>query len=169
MTTQLLLLGLGTVAPELRHFEFRVTAMTILSTWAVANLVVGGAGAALARAHWWRIFFGANAAWNLVNLAIASFGLWAAASHEPGTYVGGALVREMVFFRDLLVLNVGLDVGYVMAGVVAWLWGRDRPCPWRSAIGVALVVQGIFLFVFDLMASSRVTAQLQPLWSEIGG
>lgn len=155
------------LAAETAHFELRTGAMGVLAGWAIANILLGGAGAALFRQKGIRIFLGACAAWNLVNLAIAGFGLYDAASHVPGTLSGTSLVREIVFFRGVIWVNLGLDVGYAMAGLVAWLWGRDRPCVWRQGIGLALVVQGLFLFGFDLTLALRFGAELDALWGSI--
>lgn len=149
------------------HFELRVQAMGVLLAWSILNLVVGGAGAAILRRRPLGVFLGANAAWNLVNLAIAAGGLWSALSHDPGSLVGIALLREVELFQKILLVNVGLDVGYVAAGVVTALWGRDRGDVWRTPIGLALVLQGLFLFVFDVVVTVMVGDQLDHLWTLI--
>jgi hypothetical protein len=152
--------------PELEaaHFDFRVRAMSVLLAWSALNILAGGAGAVLGRTKGARVFLGANGAWNLVNLAIALGGLLSALGHAPGSLEGIPLVREMVFFRDVLLVNVGLDVGYVGAGVVTWLWGRSLQEPWRIGIGLALVVQGLFLFGFDVILSFIVSGHLAEGW-----
>lgn len=144
------------------HFAFRISAMQVLLAWSILNLVVGGLGArrASTRAH--QAFWGGSAAWNTVNLAIAAGGWWGAVNPDP--IDGAALLREMVFFRDVLLTNVGLDVGYMAVGVVTWLWGRDRSEPWRTGIGLALVLQGLFLFVFDVALTVLVSSDIGAAW-----
>lgn len=150
--------------PEVQHFGFRVTAMGVLLAWSILNLVAGGLLAAFLRRPLLRVFFGANAAWNVVNLAIAAGGMLAALGHEPGSLLGPALLREVVFFQKVLLVNVGLDVGYVATGVVTVLWGRDRQEPWRLGVGAALVVQGAFLLGFDIVLAVLVGGQIDALW-----
>lgn len=149
------------------HFEFRTQAMSILLGWSILNLLGGGLGAVAARPISWRVFLGANAAWNIVNLAIALAGYFSAKAYEPGSLEGVAFLREVVFFQKILLVNVGLDAGYIAAGVLTVLWGRDRDDPWRLSIGLALVLQGLFLLVFDIALSSMVNGQLDALWASL--
>jgi hypothetical protein len=57
--------------------------------------------------------------------------------------------------RRLLLVNAGLDVGYVAAGVALVRAGRVRG---RDSVGdgVAVVLQGGFLLVLDLVHAVRV-------------
>lgn len=149
---------------EAEHLAFRLGAMQVLGSWAVLNLVVGTAWALRAGDLRVRAFMASNAAWNVVNLALALFGGWAAANHELGSWTGVTLLREVDLLLKILLVNVGLDVGYMGAGVVTFLWGRDRESPWRLGIGAALVLQGLFLFIFDVTLSVMTNAQLERLW-----
>ena len=155
-------------AMEQTHFLFRSHAMTVLLGWSVLNLVAGSLGAALFRLRSRKVFWGANAAWNLVNLAIATAGLLSARAHPLGSLAGIALAREIVVFQGILLVNVGLDVGYVATGVVTYFWGRERSEPWRRGVGSALILQGGFLFVFDVILTFMVYGQLLELWAQLG-
>ena len=57
--------------------------------------------------------------------------------------------------------------GYIATGVIVRQWGRDRRDPWRMGIGLALVIQGLFLLVFDVSMTAWVQGQLPALW--VGG
>lgn len=156
------------LAIEADHFGFRVNAMRVLLGWAVLNMVVGVVGAAVTKNRAIRVFFGANAAWNLVNFAIAAGGAWSAAIHAPGTLSGAPLVQEMAFFQDVLLVNAGLDVGYAGVGSVTYLWGREKGDIFRAPIGLALILQGLFLLGFDITLSMMVGSQLEGAWAILG-
>ncbi|MBN1978402.1 MAG: hypothetical protein JW918_13475 [Anaerolineae bacterium] len=60
------------------------------------------------------------------------------------------LAREARNLRRILLINTGLDVLYVAGGVaLALTLGADNPF-WRGN-GWSIVVQGGFLFCFDLL------------------
>jgi hypothetical protein len=72
-----------------------------------------------------------------------AFGLLALpATDEPRTF--GDLHRT----RETMALNVGLDAGYVAAGVAMGLLGEDEH-PAVSGAGWAIAVQGLGLLVLD--------------------
>jgi hypothetical protein len=123
-------------------------AMLTLGGWAVGNLVAGPVLAARTTGAA-REFWIMNAGWNVVNLAIAG---WALSAGRPDPEAWQSLADVELArgqFRRLLWINAGLDVGYVATG--AWLarrgdrLGSDR----QSGFGRAVVVQGLFLLVFD--------------------
>ena len=65
------------------------------------------------------------------------------------------LLREERNLRRLLLINTGLDVLYVAGGVaLALTLGASNPT-WRGH-GWGIVVQGAFLFAFDLIHVRRV-------------
>lgn len=78
---------------------------------------------------WWSM----NGAWGFINSAIAMIGFL---TPEP----------ELGNLRDLLLINAGVDVLYVAAGV--YMLTRPESF-WRGA-GWGVVLQGTFLLVFDL-------------------
>lgn len=149
---------------EAEHIAFRVAAMQVLGAWALLNIAGGAVGAWATRSRPLRAFFLGNAGWNVVNLAIAVGGGLAALQHAPGTWEGVTLLREVELFLRILLVNAGLDVGYVASGVIAALWGRERREPWRLGIGSAVALQGVFLFVFDVVISTLTHRQLEALW-----
>jgi hypothetical protein len=65
------------------------------------------------------------------------------------------LLSEERSLRRLLLINTGLDVLYVVGGaVLALTLGVGDPT-WRGH-GWGIVVQGAFLFVFDLFHAQQV-------------
>lgn len=71
--------------------------------------------------------------WALVNAAIA-YGSWLGAEPDPA------------HLRQLLWINAGLDIVYIAIGLGLWM----RPKPVLKGFGIAIVVQGLYLFFFDL-------------------
>ncbi|WP_337845123.1 hypothetical protein [Thermus sp.] len=105
-----------------------------LFLWALLSLAGSVFGLWRAQGVFWRAFWFMTGVWGLVDAAIA-FGGW----------LGGEPGREEL--RRLLLLNAGLDLLYVGAG----LWLLRRPGPTLMGFGLAIVVQGLFLLVFDLL------------------
>ena len=107
--------------------EVRLT--QVLGTWAAGSVT---AGALLARRR--PGFARQTAAWGLVDGAIALVGSRRRASRGP---------TDPARLRRVLLVNAGLDVGYLAAG--AWLVRDGR---WRGD-GAAVLVQGAFLLLLD--------------------
>lgn len=127
-----------------------------LTAWALASIAVGvlvgrrdqdPRAAGVARQ---------SIAWGGIDLAIAGLG-WAGA-RRPVPDVPAA-ARSL---RRLLLVNAGLDVGYVAGGVALLRAGQVRG---RDSVGdgAAVVVQGAFLLVLDVVSAARMHATLRRL------
>lgn len=151
----------GLQAPELIDFnqgriDHQRTAMLVLGGWAVANIGVG-LGLAGNASGPDRHFHQMNAYWNLVNLGIAGFGYFSAIKSDPAAFGLYATADEHFGFQRILLLNAGLDVGYVLGGL--YLTERARRFitsdPGKSdrlkGFGRAIMLQGGFLLVFDVV------------------
>jgi hypothetical protein len=125
-------------------------AMGTLGSWAAVNLVAGTAGAFALDDPRARAFAQGSAAWNVVNAGLAVGGLRAAQRRAELAPSWPTLALEGERSRGVFLLNAGLDVGYMAAG----LWLRERglrtESPQLQGYGDALLVQGGFLFAFDL-------------------
>jgi hypothetical protein len=55
--------------------------------------------------------------------------------------------QEVRNFRRILQFNTGLDVGYMLAGL--WLIKTAGQRRQRTGMGLGIIVQGLFLFVYD--------------------
>jgi hypothetical protein len=124
------------------------TGMYILGGWAVANLGVNGV--LLFRAEGERKFFyQMNVFWNVVNGGLALSGLL---SHDdPAGFSAFQSLKEHLGMEKILLLNAGLDVGYIATGL--WLWEKGKTPGDRAEMftgyGQSLVLQGAFLLLFD--------------------
>ena len=94
--------------------------------------------------------------WGLVDAAIAWVGRRKTRSrrakladpHEPVIVAGEA--RKL---RNLLLFNAGLDVLYILGG---WWWTRKAETDFGLGNAWGVIVQGAFLFVFDLAHGLRI-------------
>jgi hypothetical protein len=109
-----------------------------LARWAGGSVAVGGLLTADPRT---RAFGRQTAAWGAVDGAIALVG---ARRQAAGRTTDAARLRRV------LLVNAGLDVGYLAAG--AWLVRRPR---WRGD-GAAVLVQGAFLLWLDATSARRL-------------
>lgn len=103
-----------------------------LLVWSVAWMAASIVALWLVRRELWRGFWFLSGIWCAVNCAIALAGLM-------GTPAAPAALRR------ILVVNAGLDVGYIVVGAVM----MSRPAPTLRGSGLAVVVQGLFLLIFD--------------------
>ena len=129
------------------HQMIQRAGMWTLTGWAAANMVAGTTGFLLAKNEDQKWLWLGNAAWNVVNAGIAVGGLVAA--HQGG--LPDSVYNSMQNTEKAYLFNAGLDVGYIAAG--AWLWERGlRKEDLRmKGIGRALIVQGVFLAIFDVV------------------
>lgn len=92
-------------------------------------------------------------AWGAIDAGIALVGGWVTRRRRAGLADPSAwevLAREARNLRRILLINTGLDVLYVTGGVILMLTlGGDSPF-WRGN-GWGIIVQGGFLFLFDLL------------------
>ncbi len=118
--------------------ERRLT--TLLGSWAATSVA---SGALLATRPATRGFGRQCAAWGAVDGAIALAGARRRRARGP---------TEPGRLRRVLLVNAGLDVGYLAAG--AWLVRDGR---WRGD-GLAVLVQGAFLLGLDGAAARALRA-----------
>ena len=150
------------------------TAMGVLLGWAVLNLGTGTVGHFTTEGER-RAFFQANAAWNVVNLAIAGFGLHGQLTATPETWDLARSLAEGQKMEKLLLLNTGLDVGYIAFGGLLLERGLRKDSAQLRGWGQSLLVQGAFLLLFDAVLwglnwrlDSQLTARLVPAPHGVG-
>lgn len=126
-------------------------AMVVLGSWAAGNILTSGLLMGR-QAGSQRYFHQMNIGWNLVNLGIAASG-WIGAGRQI-SQDEIKIYRRHERMRRLLLFNAGLDLGYMAAG--AWMLERSinepEMGPMFRGFGRSLVLQGGFLFLFDLGA-----------------
>ena len=92
-------------------------------------------------------------AWGMIDAIIAVFGDRSAklrAAQLPDPLANEIIDRESQKLHKILLVNTGLDVGYMLAGsALALTKGKNDP-GWRGH-GIGIIIQGAFLFIFDLV------------------
>jgi hypothetical protein len=145
-------------APDLADFNaerLRISrvGMAVLGSWAVGNLGLG----ALRVDHLQgedKYFHQMNMYWNAVNLALAGFGYYSAATTDGSTHSAFASLKEHYSTEKILLLNTGLDVAYLMGGLYLLERGNNQEAGNKRdqfrGFGRSIIVQGGFLLLFDL-------------------
>ena len=137
-----------------------------VGAWGAANALGGlalvAATARSERTARWN--FGAmSAGWGVVNVGIATAGLLSGNAAADPT-LQAALGAERTF-HDLLLVNLGLNVGYAAVGGALLAAGRrsvDHAARWRG-FGTSLILQGAGLLVLDGIAFLASRARLGTL------
>ncbi len=146
-------------------WDFQDTLSRRLLLWSALS-AVAGAALLLTGGDFWRGFGLQALVWGGIDAAIAWFGQRSAARRRArGPHSAEALAREADKLRRLLWINTGLDVLYVTGGLVLLytLGAQDR---FAAGNGWGIIVQGGFLFFFDLLhalATPRREAALPAL------
>lgn len=110
----------------------------VLGAWAAGSVVLG---AALSLSPRTRGFGRQTAAWGAIDGAIAWAGVRGRRRRGP---------TDPDRLRTVLLVNAGLDVGYLALGA-----RLRRTEAWRGD-GLAVLVQGAFLLVLDTAAAARL-------------
>lgn len=137
-----------------------------VGAWGAANAAAGTALFLLAdkETHPGRRAFGMqSAAWGAINLGIATVGL-ATGGEAPTDVWADALAAENAY-ADILLVNLGLNVGYVAVGTTLFAVsgrGVSNPDAWRGH-GSAVILQGLGLFILDGIAYLGTRARLNGL------
>lgn len=125
--------------------------MLVLAGWAILNILLGGLKLTKATRSR-KYYFQMNLYWNIVNLMIAGAALYSIFSKDPATVTLLQSLKQHLTYKKILYLNVGLDLAYIAIG--AYLKERSRNSPKTEQLlgwGQAVVLQGVFLFLLDLV------------------
>lgn len=155
--------------PEINAQRLRLNqhGMLVLGTWSAGNIGLSG----------WRMsqttgtekyFHQMNVFWNIVNLGIATGGYLSALHADAGSFSPMQTVGEYHTMEKILLLNAGLDVAYVMTGFFLRERSRNATEKWQNRLrgyGNSLLLQGGFLFVFDLAFYLILNQQANSLLS----
>lgn len=133
------------------HVQFQMMVGRRLMQWGGLS---AGLGAVLMiwGSPWWRGVGSQFAGWGVIDALIGWFGLRSGRKKaaQPDAHTPEAQRKARANLRRVLAVNTGLDVLYIAGGV--WLSktkGKEDRF-WRGA-GLGIVIQGGFLFVFDLI------------------
>lgn len=138
-----------------KRLSLQKNAMYVLGGWSVANFSYSGATLAAGVNNGEdKYFHQFNIYWNTVNFALAGSSLLFAKKNTDLSY--SQTLKAYHSTESLFLLNTGIDVGYMATG----LYLRERAKTTTNTknknqflgYGKSLILQGGFLFVFDLTA-----------------
>ena len=135
---------------NIERVALTVSGLHILLAWGILNCL---SLLLLFRLHQnksWVHFFQMCAAWGFINGLIALYGQYDVRS-EISLTEAGAIWEAQKQIESLLLFNSGLDLIYVLIGILLIKRAFKAANPDRlMGFGRAIILQGSFLFVFDL-------------------
>ncbi len=147
-------------------YRFQQRSFPILLGWALGSIAAGILW--MKNPHGATAGFGSQfAGWGAINAILAAFGLTSARRNlerqAQGKICADEHDRQAQNFERFVLLNAGLDLGYIAAG--AWLAKTPpqqvdtpgaKPVSFRKGMGWGIVAQGAFLLVWDLLLALLV-------------
>lgn len=130
------------------------TGMTVLSTWAVSNLVIGATQLNSSNQYYHRT----NMLWNTVNLGLGLLGLHQAKDLKKINNVDELIKRQKKLERAFI-FNSVLDVVYITTGTIL----SNNSDQEIKQTGSSLILQGGFLLLFDSMMYATIKKERSKL------
>lgn len=149
-------LPLDEIVDEVRDFDERFTIilrkhLAVLGWWCFINLIVGILGLFYFKEALW-YFQLMNMTWAFINFAIV---LWIFDHIFYVRFIEGNTFQRFEVQRHvekMLLLNIGLDIAYIFAGLYLLTLGRipdiSHAALW-TGFGWSVILQGVFLFCHD--------------------
>jgi len=131
-----------------QRIDLNTKGMYILSGWAISNIAVGSIGYFKSSGST-KYVHQMNVGWNLINLAIAGGALYQYGQADPTTFSLAQSLNEAQSIEQILLLNIGLNVGYMATGGFLWERGLRKSKDRFIGYGQSLIIQGGFLLLFD--------------------
>ncbi len=132
-----------------QRLQSQAAGMWVLGGWGAANIVAGGLGAALTHDEQLRWVFLGSALWNTVNVALAVINLASNWKADPTSFDAKASLQASNSSSTIFAVNAGIDVGYLATGAFLWQRGVSTRDQRMVGAGQALLIQGVFLAIFD--------------------
>jgi hypothetical protein len=145
----------ATMSNSRDFFQFQYRALGVLWAWGLGS-VAAGLAALTSRDQRTRQAGVQAIAWGAIDAALAWLGRRGARNKiSQGANDGSLQARR---FRTILLINAGLDAGYVAGGwaLLRGARGRDE----RVGMGLGIIVQGLFLLVYDSVLAWMVGQQV---------
>ena len=127
--------------------------MLTLTTWSSANIIASSIGWASAENGEAKYFHQMNVMWSAINIGLALPGYFKARNSNSQISLGNTF-RKQSETEQAFLFNTGLDIAYVTAGFLLKSEGKHN-IPKQAqfnGFGNGLLLQGGFLFLFDLSA-----------------
>ncbi len=137
-------------------WDFQDVLSRRLLLWSALSIIAGALLVAFDASAWWRGFGVQALAWGAIDAVIALFGQLSARKRRAASPGGPErFEREARNLRRILWINTGLDVLYVAGGLIL-VFTLGAQNPFLAGTGWGVIVQGAFLFIFDLLHAQAV-------------
>lgn len=150
-----------------RRLEIHRGGMAVLTGYSLLNIGLG-LGLGLTQDGPARHFHQMNAYWNTVNLALGVAGLVGVRREDRTLALPAAMARARKH-QSLFTWNAALDVLYVTTGAVLFNAGQDRDHGRMLGYGAAIMLQGGFLFAFDLTLAALHARNIRRFSGTVAG
>lgn len=125
--------------------------LALLGWWCFINLGIGLLGVYLWN-HFWDYFFLMNISWAVINFSIVYWIFHHIILRKQTKLTVYQRFENQRHVDRMLLLNIGLDISYVFAGLYLQTLGRlpevSHPELW-SGFGWSILIQGVFLCIHD--------------------
>lgn len=128
--------------------EINITGMKVLGGWALANMAIGSV-VYFKTSGKNKYFHQMNVFWNVANLGLATAGYFGAKADLNQQLNLARSINDQHKIEKILLLNAGLDVGYMATGLFLNERGKNRSSDRLKGYGNSLLLQGAFLLIFD--------------------
>lgn len=143
-------------------------AMYVLGAWSVGNILYGSYRMNQTQNSPDYFFHQTNVLWNSINISIATFGVISAIKEIPSADPILTL-KKFHQTEQAFLFNTGLDLAYVASGLYLTELGRNRNSEQIIGIGNSVMLQGGFLFAFDLFKYFTVRNKTQGIYRLMQG
>lgn len=131
-------------------FVYQRRALRPLLRWGMGSSVIGAALTLLPN-DYWRQFGTQAVTWGVVDATLAVAGQRAALVKAEHSFAGDLTDSQEHIaadqFHRILLINIGLDVVYILVGLFTAIRYADMPR--RRGLGHGIALQGLFLLIFD--------------------
>lgn len=121
--------------------------MRILSAWAIGNMAIGTTSYFVGNNAYVDGFSAMSAGWNIINLGIGLSGAFKKPNLSTPSFT--KTLKENMKLEKIYLFNAGLDFGYVVGGFWLHQYGVSEGNSLWVGAGDAVVMQGLFLAIFD--------------------
>jgi hypothetical protein len=150
-------------AERIKHEK---SAMTVLASWAGANLISGFALSNGENEH--HYFWQMNGLWNTVNLSIAGVSYYFLTKATP-VENGLDVLMHNIKSEKAFLFNTALDCSYIALGFYLRERAKNQPEERNrlNGFGSSLITQGGFLLVFDFINYTIASMRTQKIQSAL--
>lgn len=136
---------------NIQRLDLNKKGMIVLGSWALVNLTSSPILASRSEGSR-KYFHQMNGFWNTVNLTLAGVGYHTAASTDASVLLWSETLQAQHSMEKILLFNAGLDLAYMVGGLYLQQRAKDtaKNSDRLKGFGQSLVLQGAFLFVFDV-------------------